>query len=80
MTLKALVKQGEKTAFKMAENNSKWSNWQTTDLKNIQATYAGQFQVLVIVTNSFMNVGIHIHIFSKPSFQLFGLCTQKWNW
>ena len=28
----------------MGENNSKWSNWQTTNLKNIQATYAAQFQ------------------------------------
>ena len=44
MTLKALVKQGEKTAFKMGEDNSKWSNWQTTNLKNIQATPAAQFQ------------------------------------
>ena len=31
-------KQGENTAFRMGENNSKWSNWQTTNLKNIQAT------------------------------------------
>ena len=31
-------KQAEKTAFKMGENNSKWSNWQTTNLKNIQGT------------------------------------------
>ena len=30
-------KQGEKTAFRMGENNSRWSNWQTTNLKNIQA-------------------------------------------
>ena len=37
-------KQGEKTAFWMGENNSKWSNWKTTNLKNIQATYAAQFQ------------------------------------
>ena len=44
MTLKALVKQGEKTAFKMAENNSKWSNWQRINLKNIQAAPAAQFQ------------------------------------
>ena len=28
----------------MGEKNSKWSNWQTTNLKNIQATYAAQFQ------------------------------------
>ena len=28
----------------MGENNSKWSNWQTTNLKNIQATHAAQFQ------------------------------------
>ena len=32
-------KQGEKT-----ENNSKWSNWQIINLKNIQATHAAQFQ------------------------------------
>ena len=31
-------------AFRMGENNSKWSNWQTTDLKNVQATPAAQFQ------------------------------------
>ena len=29
-------------AFWMGENNSKWSNWQTTNLKNIQPTYATQ--------------------------------------
>ena len=34
-------KQGEKTAFRMGENNS---NWQTTNLKNIQATPAAPFQ------------------------------------
>ena len=28
----------------MGENNCKWSNWQTTNLKNIQATPAAQFQ------------------------------------
>ena len=37
-------KQGEKAAFRMGENNSKWSNWQTANLKNIQATPAAQFQ------------------------------------
>ena len=37
-------KQGEKIVFRMGENNSKWSNRQTTNLKNIQATLAGQFQ------------------------------------
>ena len=41
---KGNYKQGEKTAFRMGENNSKWSNWQTTNLKNIQATPATQFQ------------------------------------
>ena len=30
--------------FRMGENNSKWSNWQTTNLKNIQATPTAQFQ------------------------------------
>ena len=38
------TKHSEKTAFRMGENNSKWSNWQTTNLKNIQATPAAQFQ------------------------------------
>ena len=28
----------------MGENNIKWSNWQTTNLKNMQATHAAQFQ------------------------------------
>ena len=28
----------------MGENNSKWSNWQRTNLKNIQATPVAQFQ------------------------------------
>ena len=37
-------KQGEKTAFRMEQNNSKWSHWQRIDLKNIQATPAAQFQ------------------------------------
>ena len=37
-------KQGEKTAFRMGENNSKWSNWQRINLKNIQETPAAQFQ------------------------------------
>ena len=30
--------------FRMGENNSKWSNWQTTNLKNIQATPTAQLQ------------------------------------
>ena len=37
-------KQGEKTAFRMGENNSKQNNWQIINLKNIQATPAAQFQ------------------------------------
>ena len=41
---KGNYKQGEKTASRMGENNSKRSNWQTTNLKNIQATPAAQFQ------------------------------------
>ena len=38
---KGNYQQGEKTAFRMGENNS---NWQTTNLKNIQATPTAQFQ------------------------------------
>ena len=37
-------KQGENTAFRMKENNRKLSNWQTTNLKNIQATPTAQLQ------------------------------------
>ena len=36
--------QSEKTAFRMGENNSKRSNGQRINLKNIQATPAAQFQ------------------------------------
>ena len=37
-------KQGEKTAFRVGENNSNRSNWQRINLKNIQATQAAQYQ------------------------------------
>ena len=37
-------KQGENTASRTGENNSKWSNWQRINLKNIQAAPAAQFQ------------------------------------
>ena len=37
-------KQGEKTAFRMGENNSKGSNGQGINLKNIQVSPAAQFQ------------------------------------
>ena len=36
--------QKEKGKIRMGKNNSKWGNWQTTNFKNIQATYAAQFQ------------------------------------
>ena len=49
LKLKALhsegnYKHGEKMAFRMGENNSKWSNWQRINLKNIQANPVVQFQ------------------------------------
>ena len=44
MRNKGNYKQDEKTAFWMGENNSKWSNRQTTNLKNIEATPTAQFQ------------------------------------
>ena len=43
-TKKGNYKQGEKTALRMGENNSKQSNRQRINLKNIQATPAAQFQ------------------------------------
>ena len=43
-TVKETIKQDEKTAFRMGENNSKRSNGQGIDLKTIQATPAAQFQ------------------------------------
>ena len=39
-----MKKQGEKTAFRMGGNNSKQSNGQRINLKNIQATPAAQLQ------------------------------------
>ena len=37
-----ITKQGEKTAFRMGENNSKGSNWQRTNLKNIRLFKSGE--------------------------------------
>ena len=37
-------KQGENTAFRMGENNSKRTNWKRINLKNIQATPTAQIQ------------------------------------
>ena len=41
---KGNYKQSENTAFRKGENNSKQSNGQRINLKNIQATPAAQFQ------------------------------------
>ena len=41
---KVNYKQGEKADFWMGENNSKWSNWQRTNPKNIHAAHAAQYQ------------------------------------
>ena len=38
-------KQGEKTAFRMGENNSKWNNWQRINLQIMQAADAAQYQM-----------------------------------
>ena len=35
--IKGNYKQGEKTTFRMGENNSKWNNWQRINFQNIQA-------------------------------------------
>ena len=44
MHSKGNYKQGEKTALRMGENNSKWSNWQRTILQNIQAAHVAQYR------------------------------------
>ena len=36
-------KQGEKAAFRMEEDNSKWNNWQRINLQNIQIAHAAQY-------------------------------------
>ena len=41
---KGNYKQDEKTALRLGENNSKWSNRQRINLKNIQATPPAQLQ------------------------------------
>ena len=43
-TMKETIIKVKKTAFRMEKNNSKWSNWQRINLKNIQATPEAQFQ------------------------------------
>ena len=41
--MQLVYKQGEKTALRLGKNNSKQSNRQRINLKNIQATPAAQF-------------------------------------
>ena len=41
---KGNYKQGEKAALRLGENNSKWSNRQRINLKNIQAIPEAEFQ------------------------------------
>ena len=36
-------KQGEKTALRMGENNSKGNDWQIINFQNIQAAYSIQY-------------------------------------
>ena len=43
-TKETISKEGEKTALRLGENNSKRSNRQRINLKNIQATPAAQLQ------------------------------------
>ena len=43
-TTKETISKVKRQPFWMGENNSKWSNWHRTNLKNIQATPAAQFQ------------------------------------
>ena len=44
MHSKGNYKQGEKTALRMGENNSKWNNWQRINFQNIQAAHITQGQ------------------------------------
>ena len=44
MHSKGNYKQGEMTTLRMAENNSKWNNWQRINFQNIQAAYTTQYQ------------------------------------
>ena len=37
-------KQDEKTTLRMGESNCKWSNWQSTNLQNMEAAYEAQYQ------------------------------------
>ena len=44
MHSKGNYKQGEKTALRMGENNSKWNNQQRINFQNIQAVHITQYQ------------------------------------
>ena len=39
------LKEGEKTVFRMGENDSKSNNWQRMNLQNIQVAHAAQYQI-----------------------------------
>ena len=43
--------QGEKTAFRMGENNSKGNNRKRLNLQNIQAAHAAKYQKNKLIKN-----------------------------
>ena len=43
-TMKETISKVQRQLSEWEKNNSKWNNWQRVNLKNIQATYAPQFQ------------------------------------
>ena len=44
MHSEGIYKQGERPAFRMGENNSKWNNWQVINLQNTQADHVARYQ------------------------------------
>ena len=61
----------------MGENNSKWSNWQTANLKNIQAIHAAQFQKNER-PNQKMAKELNRH-FSKEDIQMVNKHMRRWS-
>ena len=63
-------KQGKKTTLRMGEN-SKWNNWQRTNLQNIQAPHEAQYQKSKQPNQPHQKVGRRLkQTFSKEDIQM----------